>query len=104
MVIIIDASNYGKIVRDMVKLLIQHGAEANDAKSYHIGDEKSEAKSRNQGTSEHSNISVQSNTAKQQAIQLLKAGRSVDEVVKTTGLKKPTIRAYKAHLTMGTYT
>lgn len=41
--------------------------------------------------------------AKKEAVELLKKGKTVDEVAATTGLRKPVVRAYKAHITMGTY-
>jgi DNA-binding NarL/FixJ family response regulator len=51
----------------------------------------------NQETSE------QNGSVKYKAIQMLKSGVSTEKVAASTGLKKSTVMAYKAHLTMGTY-
>lgn len=40
---------------------------------------------------------------KTEAIELLKQGVATEEVAKKTGLSMPKVRAYKAHITMGTY-
>lgn len=40
---------------------------------------------------------------KTEAIELLKQGVTTEAVSKKTGLPMPKVRAYKAHITMGTY-
>lgn len=40
---------------------------------------------------------------KQKAIELLKKGRPYEEITKETGFSMAQIRAFKAHITMGTY-
>jgi DNA-binding NarL/FixJ family response regulator len=86
MIIIIDDSDCEALLRAVVKLITPHGIKISDTELPH----KQET-------------AGQGGNIKNSAIQLLNSGISTEEVAKATGLKESTVRAYKAHLTMGTY-
>lgn len=86
MVIIIKDEDFEKAVISLAKILSGDGREKNN----------------NPDVNHNDNYKGCAAT-KQRAIQLLKEGKSTEEVARLTNLCVPTVRAYKAHITMGTY-
>lgn len=98
MIIIIDDKQQKSALVNMVRTLFKHD---NDVVTLSPEDVRSHAGSvLKAARPAASGLTID---AKAQAVKMLKAGYATEAITVKTGLRAPVIRAYKAHITMGTY-